>query len=67
MVIGDIVKFKDGLYSGEKGARYRILEMNGERVIIVFICDLHIPPQSVAKTSEIEIVQPRNKSHSSAH
>jgi hypothetical protein len=57
MVTGDIVKFKDGLYSDEKGARYRILEVNGDRAIIVFICDLPIPPQSAAKISELEIVQ----------
>ena len=56
MEIGDIVKLKDGLYPDEKGARYRVVEMNGDRAVIEFICDLPIPPQSVAKTSELEVV-----------
>jgi hypothetical protein len=54
---GDIVKFKSGLYPDEEGARYRVMEVNGDRVIIEFICDLPFPPQSVAKTSELEVVQ----------
>ena len=56
MEIGDKVKFKDGLYPDEKGARYKVVEMNGDRAVIEFICDLPIPPQSVAKTSELEVV-----------
>jgi hypothetical protein len=53
---GDIVKFKAGLYPDEEGAKYRVVEINGDRVVIEFICDLPIPPQSIAKTSELEIV-----------
>lgn len=41
----------------EKGAMYTILEINGDRTIIEFICDLPIPPQSVAKTKELEVIQ----------
>lgn len=55
MEIGDIVKFIDGLYNDEKEAKYKVVEMNGDRVIIEFICDLPIPPQSIAKTSELEV------------
>ena len=57
MEIGDIVKFIDGLYSDEKGARYKVVEMNGDRATIEFICHLPIPPQSIAKTKELEVVQ----------
>jgi hypothetical protein len=32
------------------------VEINGDRAIIEFICDLPIPPQSVAMVSELEIV-----------
>ena len=54
---GDRVKFKDGLYADEKGAEYRVLEINGDRAMVEFICDLPIPPQSVARISELEVVQ----------
>jgi len=56
MKTGDTVQFKDGLYNDEIGARYKIVEINGDRAIIEFICDLPIPPQSVAMISELEIV-----------
>ena len=56
MKIGDRVQFKDGLYDDEVEAKYKIVEINGDRAIIEFICDLPIPPQSVAMVSELEIV-----------
>ena len=55
--IGDIVKFIDGLYADEEGTRYKILEINGDRVVIEFICQLPIPPQSVAKIDELVVVE----------
>ncbi len=61
MKIGDTVKFLDGLYDDEKGATYKIIEINGDRSIIEFICDLPIPPQSTAKTKELEVVQYENE------
>lgn len=39
------------------GARYEIVEVNGDRAIIEFICDLPIPPQSVALVGELEVVE----------
>ena len=56
MKIGDTVKFIDGLYDDENGAEYKVIEINDDRAIIQFICDLPIPPRSVAKTSELEVV-----------
>lgn len=58
MNINDIVKFKDGLYLDEKGAYYRIIEMNGDRAVLEFVCDLPIPPLSVAKIDELESISP---------
>jgi len=52
----DIVKFKDGLYPDESGARYRIVELNGDRAILAFICDLPIPPQSVARVDQLKVL-----------
>jgi hypothetical protein len=53
----DIVKFKNGLYPDEEGATYRIIEINDDRAIIEFICTLPIPPRSIAKIEELEIVE----------
>ena len=55
--IGDVVKFVDGLYPDEEGARYRVIETNGDRGFIEFICDLPIPPQSVARMEELEVIE----------
>ncbi len=57
MNIGDIVKFKDGLYTDEEGVMYRVVELNGDRAVIEFICDLPIPLQSAAMIDELQVVQ----------
>ena len=57
MVVGTIVKFKDGLYADEEGAIYRVIEDNGDRVFLEFICDLRFPPQSVALVRDLEMVK----------
>ncbi len=56
MKIGDTVRFKEGLYTDERDAVYKIIELNGDRAIIQFVCDLPIPPQSVARVDELELV-----------
>jgi hypothetical protein len=60
MKIGSIVKFRDGSYSDEEGAFYRVVEDNGDRVFLEFISDLRFPPQSVARTKDLELVEPPN-------
>jgi len=57
MEVGTIVKFKDGLYADEEGAIYRVIEDNGDRVFLEFICDLRFPPQSVALERDLEVVK----------
>lgn len=57
MEIGSIVRFIPGLYPDEEGAIYRVIEDNGNRVFIKFICDLNFPPISVARTQDLEIVE----------
>lgn len=57
MEVGDTVKFVDGLYPDEEGARYKVLELNGDRVLIEFICSMPIPPRSVANRTELEVVE----------
>lgn len=55
MKTNDIVRFKKGLYPDEINSKYKVIEVNGDRVIIEHICNLPIPPQSVAKVDELEI------------
>jgi len=57
MEVGTIVKFKDGLYTDEEGAIYKVIEDNGDRVFLEFICDLRFPPQSVALVRDLEVVK----------
>ena len=57
MKVGDVVKFRDGLYKDEEGTRYRVIETNGDRGFIEFICDLPISPQSVARFEELEVIE----------
>ena len=54
---GSIVKFRDGLYSDEEGAIYRVIEDNGDRVFLEFVCDLPFPPQSVALVKDLEVLE----------
>lgn len=56
ITIDDLVAFKEGLYEDEKGAVYRVLEINGDRCILEFVStDMIIRPQSVATLSELEL------------
>ncbi len=61
---GDLVKFIDGLYADEKGATYKVTEVNGDRVVIEYICALPIPPSSVAKTEDLEVINYDKNGHS---
>lgn len=36
--IDDLVTFKKGLYGDEDGAVYRVLEINGDRCMLEFVC-----------------------------
>ncbi|NLF41734.1 MAG: hypothetical protein GX587_03470 [Bacteroidales bacterium] len=57
MKVGDVVKFRDGFYKDEEGARYWVIETNGDRGFLEFICDLPIPLQSVARFEELEVIE----------
>lgn len=54
--IGDLVKFKKGLYADEERAVYRVIEVNGDRGILELAnTNMEIRPQSVAVLSELDI------------
>jgi hypothetical protein len=57
MIVGSLVKFKDGLYEEEQGMIYLVLVDNGDRGIIRWIGDVNpIPASSLARFDEMEIV-----------
>lgn len=57
MIVGSLVKFKDGLYEEEQGLIYLVLVDNGDRGIIRWIGDANpIPASSLARFDEMEIV-----------
>lgn len=61
MEVGSIVKFRDGLYADEVDNTYVVIEDNGDRVFIKAIMEnFRFPPVSVARTSELEKVEPSN-------
>jgi hypothetical protein len=60
MKVGDTVIFVDALYEEGEEARYRVVEIEDDRVLIEFICDLSFPPLSTAKISELEVVEEDN-------
>ena len=54
--IADFVTFKKGLYADEKGAVYRVLEINGDRCVLQLANpNIPIPPQSVAILADLEL------------
>lgn len=57
MLVGSLVKFKDGLYEEEQGMIYLVLVDNGDRGIIRWIGDTNpIPASSLARFDEMETV-----------
>jgi hypothetical protein len=52
---GDLVVFKPDLYADEYGAVYRVLEINGDRVILELAnTNLTFSPQSIALINDLE-------------
>lgn len=50
---GDAVRFRDPLTREEEGERFEVLEMRGERVLVVYLCDLPIPPTYVYPVGDV--------------
>ncbi len=47
LAVGQSVKFINPLTDDERGERFTVLELRGERVLVEFICDMTIRPTSV--------------------
>ena len=62
--IGDVVKFRDGLYEDEKETVYVVREVNGDRSILELIYpSMIIRPESVALLSDLEILAHEGSTH----
>jgi hypothetical protein len=57
MKVGDIVKWAEPIERGEEGARYVLIEHNGDRGFIRLICDMSIPPVQLVRTSDIVVAE----------
>ena len=52
---GKIVKFKSVLQGESELSRYIVIEDNGERLLIQFICNLSFKPTFVVLSAEVEV------------
>lgn len=53
MQVGDRVKWAQPVSPEESMERFTLIELNGDRCFIQFICDLPIPPVQLAKVSDL--------------
>lgn len=51
--VGQIVKFAQPTSKGEESERYVVLEVNGDRSLVQFICDWPLKPTSVYLTADL--------------
>lgn len=63
MKVGDQVKWAQPANQEESDERFTLIELNGDRCFIRFICDLPIPPVQVAKVSDLKLIEPHAESH----
>lgn len=57
--VGQIVKWREPLSEAEATERHLVLEVNGDRCIIQYVCDWSLKPTSLARTAELEVVASR--------
>ncbi len=53
LAVNDVVRFAEELEPGDRDARFVVLEVNGDRLLVRFVCDLPIAPTQVVKASEV--------------
>jgi len=53
MKVGDQVKWAQPSNEVEGNERFTLVEVNGDRCFIRYICDLPIPPVQVARVSDL--------------
>jgi hypothetical protein len=53
ITVGSRVRFKEALEPGDESARFDVIEDNGDRLLIRFVCNLQIPPVQVVHRSDV--------------
>ena len=53
MKAGDIVRFANPLTDDEQDERFIVLEVRGPRVLVEFVCDMHIRPTFAYMVAEL--------------
>ena len=56
MNIGETVRFSNPLTPDEAAERFTVLEIRGDRVLVEFICSMHLLPTFVYLLSDLEPV-----------
>lgn len=56
MDVGQIVKFRQPENEAEAGARFILIENNGDRGLIRLVCDLPFPPVELVRMADVEAV-----------
>ena len=51
---GDVVRFRQPLDAPEERARFEVVELRGERVLIRLRCDLPIPPMEAVMIDDVD-------------
>ncbi len=51
--VGDMVRFMEIVDPGDEDSRFIVIENNGDRLMIRFVCDLPIPPTQVVLRSDV--------------
>lgn len=57
--VGQIVKYRERAGDETGAERYMVLEVNGDRCFIQYICDWTFKPTSLARTADLEVVASR--------
>lgn len=62
--VGELVKFRNGLYEDEQETIYVVKEVNGDRSILqVIYPDMAIRPESAALLCDLEILESEGSTH----
>ena len=54
LTAGDIVKLREPVSAEEAAARFDVVELRGDRVLIRLQCDMRIPPMEAVLVSDVE-------------
>lgn len=55
--VGDRVMYREVLEVGDESAVFEVIEDNGDRLTVRFVCDLPIPPTTVVRREELRRVE----------